>query len=173
MCGRVVIALDSDSLAAIARSRNMHKAARHNQSYNIAPGRYIPAVYRNTSVISVQKSEGLEESEKSEETKDENEKICIETMKWGTKNTNDIFLVNARSETVSLYYKNWKRCVLIVTGYYEWKNITSKTNSDEILSKQPYYIYDKRKNHFLLAGVYKDIIDNVKNIFMMFKFRMV
>jgi len=51
MCGRVVVGLDSDSLAAIAQvniseMRNLHK---FRQSYNLAPGSYLPTFFSHQS----------------------------------------------------------------------------------------------------------------------------
>ena len=78
-------------------------------------------------------------------------------MKWGTKNKDNYSVVNARSEKVTLYYSNWKRCVIIIDGYYEWRKIYSKADNDKVIDNQPYFIHSKEKNYLLLAGVCKDL----------------
>ncbi len=128
MCGRVVINLDSGTLVNIARARNMNHQGKYQQSFNIAPSCYIPSTYK-----------------RSDKTSENN----LEAMKWGTKNKDEIPVINARSETVATYFKTWKRCAVIIQGYYEWKQ--NRTTS------QPYYIHDKEKDYLLVAGIYKEI----------------
>jgi hypothetical protein len=136
MCGRVVIALDSQTLASISKSRKMRNEPKFRQSYNLPPGSYLPTVYKHSK------------SESSSEL----EKFLLEAIKWGTKNKDNISLINARYENLSLYYKSWKRCVVIIGGYYEWKQITSQSGD---LKTQPYFFHNKDKNYLLLACLYK------------------
>lgn len=79
MCGRVVIALDSDVLVSISRSKSLMNKESYLKSYNIPPTRGVPVVYRS-----------------SRDSKD-NE---IEIMKFGMKNNNKIEIINARAETM-------------------------------------------------------------------------
>ena len=137
MCGRVVVALDSETLATIARAKEIRNEIRFKQSYNIAPGRYIPASYK------------------------EHKQNVLEAMKWGTTNKDGISLSNARSENFSIYYKNWKRCVIVINGYYEWKKIIAKNDEDKILASQPYFIKGLNIEYLTIAGVYKDSLDEV------------
>lgn len=75
-------------------------------------------------------------------------------MKWGTENSKGIKIINARSETSDLYFKNMKKCVMVVQGYYEWKVTLSQSGVE---SKKPFYFKneDKDKNYLLIAGLYK------------------
>jgi putative SOS response-associated peptidase YedK len=139
MCGRVVVALDTDTLLIIARTRIMQNAMRYRQSYNVTPGKYIPGMY-----------------------KDNKGNVNLEAMKWGTKNKEDFPLINARAETVTLYpiFKKCIRCVIIIQGYYEWKRSQTQSNEEVI---QPYYIHNKTndEDYLFLAGLYKDVTDEV------------
>lgn len=60
-------------------------------------------------------------------------------------------LINARSETVSQkpsFKKSFinKRCIVPVTGFYEWERSGSQ--------KIPHYFFPKEENLFALAGIY-------------------
>lgn len=79
MCGRVVMALDSETLVKIAGARRIRYQQEYKQSYNIPPTRKIPTIFRENSK--------LEENE-------------IELMKFGMKNNENIEVINARSETI-------------------------------------------------------------------------
>ena len=157
MCGRVVVGLDSDSLAEIAQvniseMRNLHK---FRQSYNLAPGSYLPTFFSHQS--SSMKSYNYSNQDQELIEKPHNkEKYILEAGKWRTKNKDNYSVVNARSETVTLYYSNWKRCVIIIDGYYEWRKIYSKADNDKVIDNQPYFIHSKEKNYLLLGGVFKD-----------------
>jgi len=92
--------------------------------YNVSPSQMIPTVKDN-----------------------EKGKRELVEMKWGYKT------INARGETVdttSMYKSAFKsrRCLIPVTGFYEWKKITEKT-------KQPFYIYLKDSPLFSFAGLYE------------------
>jgi putative SOS response-associated peptidase YedK len=83
----------------------------------------------------------------------ENE-INLEAMKWGIYLVKmDHILFNSRSETINIYpmYKNYKRCIIIIEGYYEWEN-----------KNKPYYIsaLEKYENIIFLPGLYNEEIDN-------------
>lgn len=80
-------------------------------------------------------------------------------MKWSTTNSKEVKVINARSETSDLYFKNFKKCVIIIQGYYEWKVTTSASGKD---IKQPYFFRsaNKEQEYLLLAGLYKDKYDS-------------
>jgi putative SOS response-associated peptidase YedK len=83
-------------------------------------------------------------------------------MKWGIDiGRMDTLLFNSRSDAINIYpfYKKYKRCVIIIDGYYEWKKINKGGNK---IFRQPYYISLKEKdenNLIYLAGLYSDEID--------------
>lgn len=100
MCGRVVMALDSEILIKIAGSRRIRFQEDYKQSYNIPPTRKIPVVFRENSK--------LEENE-------------IELMRFGMKNNENFEVINARSESIkalSMFRKmieNNNRCAVSST----------------------------------------------------------
>ncbi len=122
MCGRVVVAMDSASLIALNKGRPIRNGIRYRQSYNTAPTNYLPV------------------------SKDGE----IEMMYWGTKNKDNTSLINARSETMDMYFKANKKCFVIVQGYYEWKNGSI------------YYFKHKDNKYLFLAGIYKTETDQVE-----------
>jgi len=97
MCGRVVVGLDSDSLAEIAQvniseMRNLHK---FRQSYNLAPGSYLPTFFSHQS--SSMKSYNYSNQDQELIEKPHNkEKYILEAGKWRTKNNDNYSVVNAR-----------------------------------------------------------------------------
>ena len=123
MCGRVVIARCSKDLSKIAKLKNnkdMKNNAYYHESYNISPGQYLPCIYMN-------KENNNKKNEKNVE-----DEINLEAMKWGIYLEKlEHLLFNSRSETINIYpmYKNYKRCIIIIEGYYEWEN-----------KNKPYYI---------------------------------
>lgn len=134
MCGRVVIARNSRELARIAqiRENQMRNSINYKESYNCAPGQYIPGIYY-TSISPSQKV------------------LSLEAMKWGaTVNTLPNILFNSRSDTINKYsfYSQFKRCVVLIDGYFEWKD------------KQPYYISTDKSEIVYLAALYLDQIDS-------------
>jgi putative SOS response-associated peptidase YedK len=129
----------------------------------------------------------VEISEISEIEKNLNFKnnFILDVMKWGTTNSKGFKVINARSETSDFFFKNLKKCVLIVQGFYEWKTIKSeyvplsiplsgsksisttvselgngnknyKKNVKEI--KKPYFFRNSnpQKDYLFIAGKYKD-----------------
>ena len=134
MCGRVVIARNSRELARIAQIKQsqMKNSINYKESYNCSPGQYIPAVYY-TSISPNQKI------------------LSLEAMKWGASvNTLPNILFNSRSDTINKYsfYSKFKRCVVLIDGYFEWKD------------KQPYYISNDKNEIVYLAAIYLDQIDS-------------
>ena len=157
MCGRIVVSRYGADLSQMRNYANqiMRNLASFRASYNIAPGGSIPGVYR-------QKKE--QDKNKNIDTliSNPNSDIIIESMKWGIDTGRiDNLLFNSRSDTINLYpfYKKYKRCIIIIDGYYEWKKITKGGNK---LYRQPYFISLKEKdenNLIYLAGLYTDEID--------------
>ena len=112
---------------------------------NISPGMKVPVILNS---------------------KDPGSKLCINMMTWGlipsfhrTEEPLDHFkMFNCRSETMKTKKSfsklvNDQRCIVLVDGYFEWKN-----ESD---GKQPYYIRSKIEFPLKLAGLY-DTYDNVQ-----------
>jgi putative SOS response-associated peptidase YedK len=120
MCGRVVMACDSNTLISLNNNKPIRNGIRYKQSYNVCPTNYLP-VYHNNE---------------------------IEMMKWGMKKDN-IYIINARSETADIYFKGYRKCLILIQGYYEWKN-------DNV-----YYFYNEENKIIYLAGLYKKEIDEV------------
>ena len=157
MCGRIVVSRYGADLSQMRNYANqiMRNLASFRASYNIAPGGSIPGVYRQNK-----------EQDKNKNTdtliSNSNSDIIIESMKWGIDTGRvDSLLFNSRSDTINLYpfYKKYKRCIIIIDGYYEWKKITKGGNK---LYRQPYFISLKEKdenNLIYLAGLYTDEID--------------
>ena len=155
MCGRIVISRYGADLSQMRNYANqiMRNLASFRASYNIAPGGSIPGIFKQNK-----------EQDKSAEKIISNQKsdLIIESMKWGINTGRiDNLLFNSRSDTINLYpfYKKYKRCIIIIDGYYEWKKITKGGNK---LYRQPYFISLKEKdenNLIYLAGLYTDEID--------------
>lgn len=107
----------------------MRNGINYHESYNCSPGQYIPGMYYCKG------------------------EIVLEAMKWGaTVNTLNNVVFNSRSDTINKYsfYKQFNRCVIIIDGYFEWKE------------KQPYYITidnDVTDKVCFLAGIYINQID--------------
>ena len=157
MCGRIVVSRYGADLTQMRNYANqiMRNLASFRASYNIAPGGSIPGIYKQNR-----------EQEKNKNTEtpisNTNNDLIIESMKWGIDTGRiDSLLFNSRSDTINLYpfYKKYKRCIIIIDGYYEWKKITKGGNK---LYRQPYFISLKEKdenNLIYLAGLYTDEID--------------
>ena len=132
MCGRVVIARCSRDLVRIAKlkSNNMKNGINYHESYNCSPGQYVPGMYYCKG------------------------EVILEAMKWGvTVNNLSNIVFNSRSDSINKYsfYKQFSRCVVIIDGYFEWKE------------KQPYYISidsEESDKVCFLAGIYISQIDN-------------
>jgi putative SOS response-associated peptidase YedK len=126
MCGRVVCAMSYDELVTLNKGKAVRNGMRYNRSYNLTPTKYLPTM--------------------------NNEEV--EMMKWGTKNKDNIPVINARSETIIShgYFKNYKRCVIIIQGYYEWS---------EIKDKNVFYFHDREGKLIYLAGLYREATDEV------------
>ncbi len=149
MCGRVVISLCSKDLSKIAKlkkNQEMNNHIYYKESYNISPGQYLPCIYMNKEI----------KENKDSSKNNFSDEINLEAMKWGIYLEQlDHLLFNSRIETISIYkmYKKFKRCIIIIEGYYEWENKDKN---------KPYYIStnEKEDNVIFLPGLYNEEIDN-------------
>ena len=71
-----------------------------------------------------------------------NDGITLKILKWGL---NDTKLINARLESINqkITFKNLNKCIILASGYYEWK--------DKIR-----YEFDLNGDYLYLAGLYDD-----------------
>ena len=105
-------------------------------------------------------------SQKAPIVKETDDKTDIKLYKWGFSPsfTNNL-IINARGESVDQKptFKNSflnKRCLIPVTGFYEWQNTDNKKNK--------YNITVKNEKVFSLAGIYDSFKNNngdIKNAF--------
>ena len=176
MCGRIVISRYGANLSQMRNYANqiMNNLNSFRAGYNIAPGNYIPGIFRqmkqsnqasnnNLNFSTSEYKKGINQkynSSKKETSKRSN--LFLEAMKWGINTgKQDIILFNSRSDTINIYpfYKKYKRCIIIIEGYYEWKKIQKVDNK---IYRQPYYISLKEKdkdNLIYLAGLYLEELD--------------
>lgn len=105
MCGRVVMAIDTETLVRISRSRRLNNNQAYRPSHNIPPSRGVPTVYRNSQ----KKAEQDESNVDGKETINE-----LEIMRFGMKNDDNYEVSNARSETL--------KSVSLFRGMIEKKN---------------------------------------------------
>ena len=181
MCGRIVISRYGASLSQMRNYANqiMNNLNSFRAGYNIAPGDYIPGIFlqknqfnhpNNTisnennknSISSKKKEELFKNNNFNEKEKIPRNNLYLESMKWGINTgRGNILLFNSRSDAINLFpfYKKYKRCIIIIEGYYEWKK-TIKINNK--IYRQPYYISlkEKDKNDLIyLGGLYSEEID--------------
>lgn len=176
MCGRIVISRYGANLSQMRNFANqiMNNLNSFRAGYNIAPGSYVPGTYRksnrsnksnnNNESITNNISENQEKSTEDNSDKKDVSKsnLILEAFKWGIQTgTQNILLFNSRSDTINIYpfYKKYKRCIIIIEGYYEWKKINKGGNKT---IRQPYYISLKEKDKdglIYLAGLYSEEID--------------
>ena len=175
MCGRIVISRYGANLSQMRNFANqiMNNLNSFRAGYNIAPGSYVPGAYRrsnrtnksnnnkdsNANTSEIQEKNNEDNSDKKDDTKSN---LVLEAFKWGIQTgTQNILLFNSRSDTINIYpfYKKYKRCIIIIEGYYEWKKINKGGNK---IIRQPYYISLKEKDKdglIYLAGLYSEEID--------------
>ena len=156
MCGRIVVSRYGADLSQMRQYANqiMRNLASFRASYNISPGGQIPGIFKQNQT---------NDKNSDNNTKiNSNSNLILESMKWGIDiGRMDTLLFNSRSDAINIYpfYKKYKRCVIIIDGYYEWKKINKGGNK---IFRQPYYISLKEKdenNLIYLAGLYSDEID--------------
>lgn len=158
MCGRYALPIQPETLPewfarqniAIGRVDNAEKRSPHE--YNIAPTSYVP-VFRKTNGGNAKTKDGDGDGD------DKEEHGIVEYMRWGLVpvwiNTNEQLKKN-RYSTFNARVENletnrlWKgslskRCVVPVTGYYEWTQDGKKL---------PYYVKRKDDELMFIAGIY-------------------
>lgn len=159
MCGRIVIGKHAcryiNSKCIQAEYLNVSNIS---ENYNVSPGGNIPCCYLSSGKNGIKT-------------------LKIQEMHWGLSSKgSNILIFNSRNDTVGVYgiYKNLKRCVVIVSGYYEWLNKNrpfyfhknTKKNSEDKKetplegkeSETPIPSESNEENDILfLAGLYKDI----------------
>ncbi len=133
MCGRYQLDLSNiDKFKSRFRITGEIHCFGFRTSYNMAPGKNLPVI--------VNKGNNF-----------------FDLMKWGLipfweeKKENPNSLINIRSEkaTTAHWAKHWmqtSRCIVPVSGYYEWK----KTKNGKI----PYRIYEPDREYMSFAGLY-------------------
>ena len=127
MCGRYFLNIELDKLANRYNINDIPDELINYQG-EIFPSNDAPVVYNDTN------------------------KKKIGLMNWGfrTPYSNNL-VINARSETVhkkKLFKESFhtRRCIIPVTGFYEWKKLNDK--------KEKYFINMKKNEYFSLAGIY-------------------
>ena len=144
MCGRSRAANSSGELSsAVTRAlgKSVPWRGEWTPSENVAPGGKLPVLCRGHS-------DG------------ENTSFGIQPMTWGLVPSSsapgsapDHFRhFNARSETcssLSMFRRlaNSRRCVVLLSGFYEWK-------ADYLKERQPYYVSLRDAEVMLVAGLY-------------------
>jgi len=138
MCGRISTAgISADSLKT---HFDVDSAFPFTLSYNVAPTRQIPAIIEQNNIRK------------------------LEPFRWGliphwVKDRKIIATAfNARAETLThkpLFRDSIKskRCLVLATGFYEWKKWGGK--------KQPYYIYRADQRPLAFAGLWDIWEDNI------------
>lgn len=168
MCGRYALVYDGDELARYM-SNQLNQAVsppkdNYKKSYNVAPTNYVPVYFSLNSYSD--KGDNLKEPNQSTGNVDNKGTCHIGMMRWGfipywAKDENQFkgyTTINARLESLKinkLYGQalSAKRCVVPISGYYEWKNPNLKTNKRT--SKTPYYVTRRHSKEVMyLAAVY-------------------
>ena len=149
MCGRIRCQSKTSSILSNYKSSNNNEQADLSLylSENILPGTVLNVLrYCNQS-----------------------NKITIDNMIWGLIPSsykqkdikpNHFLMYNCRVENAAqkisfkhlIQNNNNNKCILIIDGYYEWK--------EEFGQKQPYYITTTTDTPLYLAGIYDTIIHN-------------
>ncbi|MBL4698230.1 MAG: SOS response-associated peptidase [Phycisphaerales bacterium] len=144
MCGRFAQVFQIDDLEHIERVVNQARSIDQNMldlltdnyrpSYNIAPTQYATILHQPSQgrIGATQAHFGLISS-------------------WAKDRSRSSSMINARAETITAkpayrdIYRS-RRCLLPITGFYEWQKLTSKI-------KQPWYIHRADESPMFLAGV--------------------
>lgn len=136
MCGRFTLDIDKRFYPRFKLNNVIQDIVPR---FNISPGQYSPVIF----------------------TKD-NKTNIVELMKWGLipffsdTEKSSYTLINAKLETIDKKHilKKSKKCIIPVSGFYEWKA--------EKDIKQPYYITTYNNEYIAFAGIY-DIWEDKKN----------
>jgi putative SOS response-associated peptidase YedK len=129
MCGRSACTLAPQEIKSNLKVNKWEKQDLYRPSYNVCPSRYQPVMVFD------------------------NERV-LRCMKWGGVGNNPQHnTINARSEALtnnSMWSRlvKKKRCVVVASGYFEWKTDGSK--------KLPHYVHFKDKPLLPMAGLYEE-----------------
>ena len=116
MCGRIVVSRYGADLSQMRQYANqiMRNLASFRASYNISPGGQVPGIFKQNQT---------NDKNSDNNTKiNSNSNLILESMKWGIDiGRTDTLLFNSRSDAINIYpfYKKYKRCVIIIDGYYK------------------------------------------------------
>ena len=132
MCGRYVV---SFSESDIKKKFNFKNTKKIEKNFNISPSIFAPIILNiNNNIVLVNSHWGFERS-------------------WIKKNPSKSYIYNARLENIvkketfkNIFYS--QRCLVPVSGFYEWSG--SKNN------RNPYYIKDIKKNIIYFAGLWEE-----------------
>ncbi|MBM31757.1 MAG: hypothetical protein CL764_02745 [Chloroflexi bacterium] len=82
-------------------------------------------------------------------------------FEWGIQKQNKL-IANKRIESINNDLRLFKRCLVPINGYYEWKY--------HPIGKIPFYIYPKTKNLVSVAGIYyKNTETNISSYLVLTK----
>tara|TARA_B100000029_G_scaffold502566_1_gene578042 strand:- start:2263 stop:2880 length:618 start_codon:yes stop_codon:yes gene_type:complete len=82
-------------------------------------------------------------------------------FEWGIQKQNKL-IANKRIESINNNLRLFKRCLVPINGYYEWKY--------HPIGKIPFYIYPKPKNLVSVAGIYyKNTETNISSYLILTK----
>jgi putative SOS response-associated peptidase YedK len=135
MCSRYTLVANE---AQLSKRFNVEVTQNYRPRYNAAPTQLLP-------VITSEDSKG------------------ISFFYWGLipnlskNNTVSQKLINVKAENISEKASlkkaiKTRRCVIPVTGFFEWKNLNKK-------SKVPYYIFQKNEDILAMAGLWEEFED--------------
>lgn len=132
MCGRINLRVPPAELASFFE---LFRAPEWTPRYNIAPTQQILAIRKKPDGVRV-----------------------AEPLQWGLvpswshDTSNSANMIHARSDSVTIKpaFRNLiqsRRCLIPVSGFYEWQQINSKT-------KQPWHIYRSDGKPIAIAGLW-------------------
>ncbi|KAK5773876.1 putative peptide hydrolase PWA37_003774 [Arxiozyma heterogenica] len=168
MCGRYALVYDGDELARYM-SNQLNQVVSpskdsYERSYNVAPTKHMPVYFSFSAHLD--KGDNPKESNQSADNINNKDKCHIGIMRWGfipywatdENQFKGYATINARLESLKtnkLYGQSLstKRCVVPISGYYEWRNTNPKINKRN--GKIPYYVTRRNSDELMyLAAVY-------------------
>lgn len=170
MCGRYALVYDGDELArhmSKQLNRVIHPPKQsYERSYNVAPTNEVPIYFSSTS-SHLDNVDNRKELNQPMDNISNEDTYHLGMMRWGfiphwAKDLDQFkgyTTINARLEslkTSKLYGQSLsaKRCVVPISGYYEWKTPDSKSKTKS--GKTPYYITRKSSGEVMyLAALYE------------------
>lgn len=170
MCGRYALVYDGDELArhmSKQLNRVIHPPKQsYERSYNVAPTNEVPIYFSSTS-SHLDNVDNRKELNQPMDNISNEDTYHLGMMRWGfiphwAKDLDQFkgyTTINARLEslkTSKLYGQSLsaKRCVVPISGYYEWKTPDSKSKTKS--GKTPYYITRKSSGDVMyLAALYE------------------